>query len=134
LKLNYDPDYQGCFVCGKRNQRGLRLDFTKDPENDEIVTRLAFPPEMQGFERIVHGGFVSMLLDEVMAKACLEKGIPAVTAKIELRFKKPVLVGEEIEVRGKVVEVQGKKVFTRARCKGSSGEIKALAEGLFVHV
>ena len=112
----------------------MRLDFTKDPENDEIVTRLAFPPEMQGFERIVHGGFVSMLLDEVMAKACLEKGIPAVTAKIELRFKKPILVGEEIEVRGKVVEVQGKKVFTRARCKGSSGEIKALAEGLFVHV
>jgi uncharacterized protein (TIGR00369 family) len=134
LKLSYDPDYQGCFVCGKENPRGLRLDFTRDPENDEIVTRLTLPPAMQGFENIVHGGFVSMLLDEAMAKACLEKGIPAVTAKIELRFKKPVLVGEEIEVRGKVIEVRGKKVFTRARCTGNSGELKALADGFFMRV
>ena len=134
MKLSYDPDYQGCFVCGKENPRGLRLDFTLDPENDEIVTRLALPSAMQGFENIVHGGFVSMLLDEVMAKACLEKGIPAVTAKIELRFKKPVLVGEEIEVRGKVIEVKGKKVFTRARCTGNSGELKALADGFFMRV
>jgi uncharacterized protein (TIGR00369 family) len=134
LKLNYDPAYQGCFVCGKQNPRGLRLDFTRDTENDEIVTRLAFTQEMQGFENIVHGGFVSMILDEAMAKACLEKGIPAVTAKIELRFKKPVRVGEEIEVRGKVIEAKGKKVFTRARCTGRSGELKAHAEGFFLKV
>jgi uncharacterized protein (TIGR00369 family) len=134
LKLNYEPGYQGCFVCGKQNARGLRLDFALDPAHDEIVARFAFPQETQGFENIVHGGFVSMLLDESMAKACLEKGFRAVTAKMELRFKKPVLVGEEIEVRGSVVEVKGKKVFTRARCTGSSGELKALAVGFFLKV
>jgi acyl-coenzyme A thioesterase PaaI-like protein len=133
-KPAYDPAYEGCFVCGRKNPDGLRLDFAHDPQTGEVLARVSFPPAMQGFENVVHGGFLSMLLDEVMAKACLARGIPAVTARMELRFKKPVLVGEEIEARGMVLEVKGRKLFTRARCTGGSGEVKALADGLFVRL
>lgn len=129
---NSSGSYQGCFVCGKENAQGLKLDFFHDEETDEVSTRCSFPPTAQGYEGVVHGGFISMLLDEVMAKACLQKKIPAVTGKIEVRFKKPVHVEEEVEFRGRVLEVRGKKIIAEARCLSGAGEGRALAEGLFI--
>ena len=124
--------YQGCVVCGKENAQGLKLEFFHDEETDEVSTRCSFPPTAQGFEGIVHGGFISMVLDEVMAKACLQKKMPAVTGRIEVRFKKPVHVEEEVEFRGRVLEVRGKKIIAEARCLSRAGEGRALAEGLFI--
>lgn len=89
---------------------------------------------MQGFEGIVHGGFISMLCDEIMAKACLAKNIIAVTGTLEIRFKKPVYVHEEIWFFGRVIEKRGKKIRLKARCSDRNGIEKATALGLFIEL
>ncbi len=134
MKVNYSGNYEGCFVCGKRNHAGLKLDFFYDREEEEVYT--VWKPEhyMQGFEDIVHGGFISMLLDEVMAKVCIFNNTPAVTVKIEVRFKKPVYVNEEVIIRGKSLEVRGKRIKLKARCMDRNGEERALATGLFLGI
>jgi acyl-coenzyme A thioesterase PaaI-like protein len=132
MKIRYDEGYDRCYVCGKGNPEGLQLDFDVDDGSGDMRTRCTFSSTMQGFDGIVHGGFVSMLLDEVMAKACLERGIQAVTAKIEVRFSSPVMVGEEIEVRGRILEERGRRVKTQAECTGKARALKAKAEALFV--
>jgi len=132
VKLEYDPNYEGCFVCGKVNPQGMQLCFSYDEKNDVVFTVCKFSRYMQGFEGIVHGGFISMLLDEVMAKACLQKNIPAVTAKFNVRFKKPVWVEEEITVRGRVAEIHGKKIKTEALCVDIEGSERASAHALFI--
>ena len=77
LKPIYDDDYQGCFVCGRGNSRGLGLKFSYDRDTNEAYTKFIFPEYMQGYKKIIHGGFLFMLLDEVMAKACLFNEIQA---------------------------------------------------------
>jgi len=134
LELNYSDEYQGCFVCGNENRQGLKLDFIYDEINDEIYSACSFRDYMQGYERIVHGGFISMILDEVMAKACLQKNTPAVTARIEVRFKKPVYVDEEVIVRGKILNTKGKTIHLAAQCVDRNGGEKASAQGVFMRV
>jgi len=132
MVINYSQEYEGCYVCGKKNEHGLQLDFLYDEKRDEIFTTIVLKQFMQGYEGIVHGGFLSMLLDEVMAKACLYKNLTAVTAKFEIRFKKPVYIREKIELRGRITEIKGKKIYTESVCVGKDGDLRARAIALFI--
>ena len=134
VKIDYSENYQGCFVCGKANKQGLCLDFYHDKEKQEVYPVWRPKSYMQGFDGVVHGGFISMVLDEVMAKVCLFNGKPALTVRIEVRFKRPVLVNEEVMVRGRYIETRGKRMELEARCTGKDGEEKALAKAVFLCV
>ncbi|HUW42394.1 MAG TPA: hypothetical protein VMV90_15410, partial [Rectinemataceae bacterium] len=59
-----------CFCCGKDNEKGLHLVFSYPAEGEAEATLLV-PEYFSGWKRITHGGFLSMLLDEAMAHACL---------------------------------------------------------------
>jgi len=132
VTIDYSLEYEGCYVCGKENENGLQLEFQYDAKRDEVYTYYTFKQFMQGYDSIVHGGFISMLLDEVMAKACLHKNIIAVTAKFEIRFKKPVHVHEKMEFRGSIAEIKGKKIRTVSVCTGNGGDARAEATALFI--
>ena len=72
-------------MCGKSNPIGLKLEFAI--EGDEYVTYFTPEKEHQGWVGIVHGGIVSTVLDEVMARSCTSTGINAVTGEMTVRFK-----------------------------------------------
>ena len=134
MKPVYDDDYQECFVCGSKNSRGLKLKFSYDRDKDEAYTEFRFPEYMQGFKKIIHGGFLFMLLDEVMAKACLFNDMRSLTAKIEIKYHKPVYANEEIEIRGKILEIRGRKIKLSSCCTDENGNARVSAEGLFIRV
>ncbi len=134
MKLDYSEDYQECYVCGRENKNGLNLTFIYDDDRDEIYTRCRFARYMQGYAGIVHGGFISMLLDEVMAKMCLQRKIRAVTGRLEIKFNKPVYVDEEVEFRAQFEDIQKKKVLLSSRCLDLNGLQRAHARGLFILV
>jgi uncharacterized protein (TIGR00369 family) len=96
-------DNQSCFVCGRENPIGLAVEFQINAETRSI--RATFIPKEahQGYEGIVHGGILSALLDEAMAKMAYSLGIPAVTAEITVRFKSPASPGEELNVSGRLM-------------------------------
>jgi len=58
LKPIYDDDYQECFVCGSENSRGLKLKFSYDRDKNEAYTKFCFQEYMQGYKKIIHGGFL----------------------------------------------------------------------------
>ena len=134
MNIEYDESYQDCFVCGKENQAGLKLDFQYDAEQDEMSTRYVFKRYMQGYSEVVHGGFISMILDEVMAKACIHRGAVAVTVQFEIRFRKPVHVQEEMLFYGKITEQRGKKIRTESRCVDVENRVRATASAIFLRV
>jgi uncharacterized protein (TIGR00369 family) len=122
LELEGD-DY--CFGCGADNPIGLRLRFTVDA--DRRVAEALFTPrdEHQGYAGITHGGLIATLLDEAMLKLCWELGIPAVTARLETEIKKPAPVGEELLVRGRLVEDRGRVIKAEAEILDAAGEVVA---------
>lgn len=104
-------DNQRCYVCGKKNPAGLAVDFEINKETRAI--RATFTPSgfHQGYVGIVHGGILSCLLDEAMAKLAYSLGIPAVTAEITVKFKAPAAPGDELLVSGRLVE-ETKRLIT----------------------
>jgi uncharacterized protein (TIGR00369 family) len=124
--------YSNCFVCGNKNECGLKVDFfyDKDVSRAEYVAEEKF----QGYKDILHGGIISALLDKVMIKAVIARGILVVTAEIQVKFIKPVKIGEKLFLEGKVTGEQ-KKIFTaEGTVSNSKGEMVAAGKGRFFKV
>lgn len=103
-----------CYVCGPKNRSGLRVVFEVDREARAILGRFTPGSAHEGWENIVHGGIIASLLDEAMVKLSSHLGMPAVSAEITVKFKAPARPGEEIVVRGRIVDARGRLVLAEA--------------------
>lgn len=115
-----------CFVCGEKNTHGLRLQFKIDKETKTLKTTFVASPVFQGYDGIVHGGILSTLLDEAMAKLAYELGYHTVTASLEVRFKQPAPILEPLHVYGEITEVGSRLVKATARIEREDGAVLAV--------
>jgi acyl-coenzyme A thioesterase PaaI-like protein len=123
MKLDVDAM---CFACGQDNPIGLKLRFTFDGE--DYVTRFQVRPEYQGWTGIAHGGLLATALDEVMARLLWAREINAITARLEVRYRKPVPVGETLEIRGRITRRRPPVIETEATATTEAGEVVAEAK------
>ncbi|MFM9108546.1 MAG: PaaI family thioesterase [Chloroflexota bacterium] len=126
-----DADHN-CFGCGPANQCGLRLRFER--AGDGVRALFVPRPQDEGFAGIVHGGILSAMLDEAMAWATYADGVWAMTARMAVRFRKPVPVGAELEISGRVVLVRGQVVETVGDIRDADGAVLADATATFLRV
>lgn len=129
LKLEDD---NGCFVCGKANPIGLKLEFAF--EGDEYVTYFTATKEHQGWSGIVHGGIVSTVLDEVMTRSIHAQGINAVTGEMTVRFRKPTPVGKRLRFAGRVESENGRVISCSAKATDEDGALLAEATGKIIRI
>lgn len=122
-----------CYVCGKNNPQGLKLDFSH-PQKGILRTMVVFSKEHQGYKNIVHGGMISMLLDEMMVNLAWKEGLPAVTAELTVRLKKPTLIGEKVFFEGRLDRETEKVLYTSADAKNEAGDLLASATGTCVRI
>ena len=116
-------------VCGERNESGLGLRF--EPQADgSVVGHFACPPEYQGYPGRLHGGVVSMLLDAAMTNCLFARGIPAVTGRLNVRFRHPVKLGADAVMRAWVVEQYPPLYLLKAELN-QEGNVCALADAKF---
>lgn len=111
---------------------GLHLVFE---ETDEGL-RTKFLPDKrhQGYEGILHGGLVATLLDEVAVQMLWAKGVPAVTARLEVRFLKPAPVGKEVVAEARLIDQSGKVFKAEASLKEVDGELLATGCATYLRV
>jgi uncharacterized protein (TIGR00369 family) len=87
-----------CFACGPDNPIGLQIEFSLD---DGICTAEFTAGENHvGYENTVHGGIIFSALDDVMANVLYLQNIKAHTARCEIRYRKPLEVGQPVRLRG----------------------------------
>ena len=122
--------YPHCFVCGEHNPAGLQTKFFE--HDGEAVAEVVADPSFEGYKGIYHGGILSALLDEVMIKAILARGIFAVTAEITVRYHRPVAIGEKLKFRGRIVSQRRRLFETEGEVLGSDGSLCAGAIGKYV--
>jgi uncharacterized protein (TIGR00369 family) len=120
-----------CFCCGRDNEHGLHLAVTY-PDKGTAEATFAIPERFSGWREMTHGGLLSMVLDELMAHACISAGVRAVTAELTVRFLKPVAVGETVRVVGRVAEERGRLVATEGRIEGPDGAVVTQATARFL--
>ncbi len=126
MTLHLEDD-QMCYVCGKKNRAGFKLDFTH-MRKGHLTAEVIFQKKHQGYKNIVHGGMVTMLLDEIMVNLAWLDGVPAVTAEISVRLKKAVPVGQKMLLEGFLVKEEGRLLLMKASAKDSKGVLYASAE------
>lgn len=120
-----------CFACGKDNEKGLRMEIAH-PEPGRAESRLTVPGHFSGWKGITHGGFLSLVLDELMAHACEGEAPTAVTAEMTVRFRKAVPVGSRIVVQGRLLSVKGRVLNVEGRITDDAGETAVEASARFV--
>lgn len=116
-----------CFVCGDANPHGLQVIFTVNEKEKTIEATHTFSRVYQGYAGRVHGGILSLLLDESMVKLAFELGMPAVTGEITVRFPAPLPTGVMVRVVGRLVRVERRIIIAESRADAGTGEV--VAEG-----
>ncbi len=118
-----------CFVCGPDNPSGLRLVFR--PEGEAVVAEFVPREEHVGWEGIVHGGILAAVLDDAMGNVFYLRGYQALTARMEVRFRRPVRPGDRLRVRAWVDREDGPTITTRAELV-RDGEVVCRGQGVFL--
>lgn len=129
------PNSQHCFVCGVSNPVGLRLKFYNSSPG-EAVAEVILPEQYQGYPGVVHGGIVAAMLDEVAGRAHMGGDPPRFmfTARLDIRYRKNVPVGQLLRLVGKAGNSRGRAAEATAAIYNQEGELLAEATALMVDV
>jgi len=127
-----------CFGCGTANPVGLHLQFYST-ENGGVICDIAVPDTYEGPPGYVHGGIIATLLDETMSKAVRLSGAVAMTARMEVDYKRPVPSSaadapKPVRLEGRVVRSEGRKHWLEARIVNADGIELAIGKGLFISI
>ena len=134
----YDDRFGHCYGCGRLNKEGLQIKTAWDGE--ETLTRYTPKSYHTALPGFIYGGLIASLIDchgtgsSALAYA-RENGIKLegynaprfVTGTLNIQYKRPTPLGPEIEIRGKVREVKGKKVTIDATLS-VAGDVCATGE------
>jgi len=106
------PNSLLCFVCGVENPVGLHLHIYETAPGLVETTFIA-PDHFQGYPRVLHGGIVAAMIDEVAGRAQMgsDPDLPRFmfTAKLEIRYRKNVPVGKPLRIVGKALASRGRR-------------------------
>lgn len=120
-----------CFACSPNNATGLKMEFFTDGER--VLAWPTVPEHLSGWGRIVHGGVITTMLDEIMGWSALHllKRM-TLTKSILVDFLKPVYVGEELKLEGKPLESKGEReAVIQSALYDPEGQLCARATGVF---
>lgn len=125
------PNSRMCFACGVENPSGLRLNFYDDGAG-EVFADFTIQPDHQGYPGLTHGGVVAAILDEVAGRTLMitDRLRFFMTARMEIKYRRPVPVGAPLRAVGRVVKLRGRLATARAEIRSSAGEVLAEAEVL----
>lgn len=113
----YPDDYAHCYGCGRLNPQGHHLKSYWDGE-ETVCHYTPNPKYTGGFPGFLYGGMIASLIDchgagTAAAAKAREEGKPIsrfVTASLKVDYLAPTPINTELEVRGKVIEIKGRKV------------------------
>ncbi|GAB6283723.1 MAG: PaaI family thioesterase [Ignavibacterium sp.] len=119
----YPAELSYCYGCGKLNEYGHHIKTYWD--GDETVTRFTPKEYHIAIPGYVYGGLIASLIDchgtgtAALASYRAENREPDtlppfrfVTASLQVDYLKPTPLGVELELRGKIIEIKGRKVIS----------------------
>jgi acyl-coenzyme A thioesterase PaaI-like protein len=121
-----------CFGCGPKNPCGLGLMAWQ--EGDEVRGHVTFAKHHSGAPMFAHGGAVATALDDCLGFLIYVVGEPAVTAKLEVDYRKPVAIGVQYKLHAKLHHRRGRKIYTSIEMRDGADKLVAEGKGLFLTV
>jgi acyl-coenzyme A thioesterase PaaI-like protein len=126
--MDHFPD---CVVSGKANPMGVAIEVHRAGES--AVARVALGPAFEGAPGRAHGGIVAAVFDDTMGFVLSMHRTAAFTGRLTVSYRAPTPVGETLEFRAWLREVDGRKLWIDG--SAHHGDLLvAEAEGLFISI
>ena len=122
-----------CVVCGTHNQASLGASIY-EVEGDIVVGLITGKDIHQSYPHRMHGGMATALLDEIVGRAInvYEPETFGVTGALEIKFKKPVPLDEEIKVVGKITRNTSRLFEAEGFIEDKDGNILDIAHATYI--
>ncbi len=130
------PNSKMCLVCGLKNPFGLHTSFF-ELDNNELLAVFKPRGEHQSYPGRLHGGIISTILDETIGRAIMiqsEGDIWGVTVDLQIRFKKPVPLDEELRVIGRITKDSSRFFEGTGKLLLQDGTVAATGHGKYLKV
>jgi acyl-coenzyme A thioesterase PaaI-like protein len=132
------PNSKMCFICGLENPVGLHLHIY-ETEPGVVETNYTAPDHFQGYPGVLHGGIVSAIIDEIAGRAHMgsDPNEPRFmfTAKLEVRYRQNVPVGQPLKIVGKAGKAKSKSAEAWAGIfSAETNELLAEGNALLINV
>jgi acyl-coenzyme A thioesterase PaaI-like protein len=120
-----------CFACGRDNDIGLHLELM-GMHDGWVKARFVPRSEYRGAPHVLHGGVTATALDEILVWAgILMEDVMTVTGRLDLRYRRPIGLGDELVARGRVVGRSGRRLKVEGALL-ADGVVAAEASGLYL--
>ncbi len=127
------PPHTGrCMVCGPEAAAGYGLAAYRHGE--EVVASFTFGAAHEGGPYLAHGGAVAAVCDDLLGHVLRLVSTPAVTARLEVDYLRPVALGEPLRLVARLERREGRKLWLTCEARDEGGEVRFAARGLFVQV
>jgi acyl-coenzyme A thioesterase PaaI-like protein len=125
------PHHPNCLGCGPDNPGtlGLRLAIA----GERVTGEVTLDDRHQGAPGFAHGGAVATALDDTLGTLLVVVGKPAVTAKLEVNYRRPAFLGRRFTLEAWVEREEGRKVEMTAEMRDGA-DVVADARALFIQV
>ena len=125
------PEHGACFVCGTQNPQSMGLTWYLN-DNNTIHAEMVFTLTHQGPPGHVHGGASAAVLDEAMGAAVWRAGYSVVAVNLEINYKQPLPLGQNIVIEAQVTEVHPRKILATSEMRLPDGSIAVTGRGIYV--
>ena len=131
--LKKQQNSKKCIVCGLENELGLKASFY-ELENGEIVAIFNPLEEHQSYPGRLHGGIAGAILDETIGRAIManDENIWGVTVELNLKYKKPIPLHEELRVIARITKDSSRLFEGAGEILLSNGDIAVSAWGKYL--
>ncbi len=120
-----------CFACGPDNPIGLQIKFSL--RDGRCTGSFSAGENHVGFPDTVHGGIIYSALDDVMANLLYLQAIKAHTARCEIRYRKPLRVGQKINLSSWIETERRRLVIIKGEARlDEGGDLIADCTGSFI--
>lgn len=123
--------HPNCMACGSGNPCGLGLRARL--EGDRVLGEVTIDRRHEGAPGFVHGGAIATVLDDALGSLLLVLRKPAVTAKLEVNYRRPAFIDRDYGVEAWVDRVEGRKIHLAAELR-HDGAVVADSVALFLQV
>lgn len=135
--MEKQPGSRMCFICGRQNPFGLKLDFYEDAEAEQVRIEFTVSGEYQGYPGVVHGGIVAAILDELAGRAIMlyrsDEELMA-TLRLTVRYRQPTPTETPLTGVGWVERISSRGARVAGEIRLPDGSITADCEALVVPV
>jgi acyl-coenzyme A thioesterase PaaI-like protein len=127
------PSSRTCFMCGKQNEYGLKMEWYNNPQTNQIEAEVTIPDHFNGYPGVAHGGIIAAILDETASRAVMIDGDFEnlfVTLKLEVTYRKITPTNTPLFITGWISKGSSKRKKVAAEIKLADGTVTAECQAL----